>query len=358
MKHKINCLDLFCGAGGFSYGFMYEDINILLGIDNDNKAIETYNNNHNGVGIVKDLREMKTKEVLKLIPRKNIDIIIGGPPCQGLSLSGPRMMDDPRNQLYKSFVKIVRDIKPEVVVLENVPGLVSLFKGNIKNAILDEFTSLGYQMDYKILRASDFGVPQHRRRVFFVGMRNKFFKFPVPCYSDEIELPTNMKRMITCSEALSDLPLLDNETFIGSDIQEYLCEPQNDFQQSMRTKSKYVYNHIASVHSDKIRNIIRLVPPGKNYKALPEHLQETRKFNVAWTRFPENAPAPTIDTGHRHHFHYSACRVPTVRECARIQSFPDHFIFTKNKSQQFRQVGNAVPPLLAMHLAKEIICQI
>jgi DNA (cytosine-5)-methyltransferase 1 len=123
----------------------------------------------------------------------------------------------------------------------------------------------------------------------------------------------------------------------------------------MRKESRVVLNHIAATHSEKVRSIIALVPPGRNYRSLPEDLRNTRNFHVAWTRFPDNSPAPTIDTGHRHHFHYKENRVPTVRECARLQSFPDNFIFYGNKTQQFRQVGNAVPPLMAKALGEALL---
>lgn len=149
-------------------------------------------------------------------------------------------------------------------------------------------------------------------------------------------------------DALDDLPRLSGQEFLGNESQTYRFEPQNDFQRLMRKSSGVVLNHIAARHSDFVRETIALVPPGKNYKSLPAELRVHQNFHVAWTRFPEDTPAPTIDTGHRHHFHFRECRVPTVRECARLQSFPDDFRFTGNKTQQFRQVGNAVPPLMAM----------
>jgi DNA (cytosine-5)-methyltransferase 1 len=161
--------------------------------------------------------------------------------------------------------------------------------------------------------------------------------------------------MVTCSEALSDLPPLSDSSFFGAEQQTYVCVPKNDFQKLMRKESRVVLNHIAATHSEKVRSIIALVPPGRNYRSLPEDLRNTRNFHVAWTRFPDNSPAPTIDTGHRHHFHYKENRVPTVRECARLQSFPDNFIFYGNKTQQFRQVGNAVPPLMAKALGEALL---
>ena len=152
--------------------------------------------------------------------------------------------------------------------------------------------------------------------------------------------------------ALSDLPPLTDE--LGTEEQDYYTAPTNAYQKLMRINSKKVYNHIAANHSERVKKIISMVPAGGNYKDLPEEYSHTRNFHVAWTRFPDDKPAPTIDTGHRHHFHYEYNRVPTVRECARIQSFPDDFIFQGNKTQQFRQVGNAVPPIMAKAIADSV----
>ena len=340
---NYNAIDLFCGCGGLSFGFERAGFNILLGIDNDAKALETFELNHKGSkSICGDITTVSYENDIKpLIGNKTIDVIIGGPPCQGMSLSGPRKFDDPRNKLYLSYIRLVNEIKPKMFVIENVPGLVGLFGGQIKDSIIEKFTEMGYDIQYQILCASDYGVPQSRKRVVFVGSRIGDFSYP--------SMDSNV---ITCSMALSDLPPLVDE--LGEDVMDYFREPTNDYQRLMRLNSKKVRNHIAAKHSDKVKGIIALVPDGGNYKDLPEEFIHTRNFHVAWTRFASNKPAPTIDTGHRHHFHYKYNRVPTVRECARLQSFPDDFIFLGNKTQQFRQVGNAVPPIMAEKIAKQV----
>lgn len=342
-KNNFNVLDLFCGAGGLSYGFEMAGFNILLGIDNDKKALETFELNHKGAkSICGDITHITYEEHIKpLLNGKEIDVIIGGPPCQGMSLSGPRKFDDPRNKLYLSYIRLVEEIRPKAFVIENVPGLVTLFNGQIKDSIIKKFTEMGYNIQHKILCASDFGVPQSRRRVIFVGMKDKNFEYP-----------QNNSNIVTCSMALSDLPSLENE--LGEEENNYVTAPQNDYQKLMRKNSNKVFNHIAAKHSDKVKKIISLVPDGGNYKDLPEKYRNSRNFHVAWTRFASEKPAPTIDTGHRHHFHYRYNRVPTVRECARIQSFPDDFIFLGNKTEQFKQVGNAVPPLMAKAIAQQL----
>lgn len=341
---KYNVIDLFCGCGGLSYGFESAGFNILLGIDNDEKALETFEANHDDVKtICGDITEISyEKDIRPLIGGKIIDVIIGGPPCQGMSLSGPRKFDDPRNKLYLSYIRLVEEIKPKAFVIENVPGLVGLFGGRIKDSIIQKLSQLGYNVQYKLLTASEYGVPQSRRRVVFVGMKTGEYEYPVP-----------IEDVITCKMALEDLPPI--ETGIGEEPANYISEPRNGYQKRMRERSKVVRNHIAANHSERVRMIISLVPDGGNYKNLPDEYRDSRNFNVAWTRFSSEKPAPTIDTGHRHHFHYKYNRVPTVRECARLQSFPDNFIFIGNKTQQFRQVGNAVPPIMAEAIAAQLL---
>ncbi|CBH20438.1 Cytosine-specific methyltransferase [Acetoanaerobium sticklandii] len=338
----MNLIDLFCGCGGLSYGFEQAGFNVLLGIDNDKAALETFKLNHkNSKTICGDIREITFDEINNVIGNKKIDLIVGGPPCQGMSLSGPRKFEDPRNELYLSFIRLVKEIQPKAFVIENVPGLVSLFKGKIKDSIIEKFSEMGYKVRFEIMCASDYGVPQSRKRVIFVGHQDKEFEFP-----------EKMNTYVTCEMALSDLPPL--EDCLGNEESPYYKDPQNDYQQIMRQHSSILRNHIAAKHSEQVKHIISLVPDGGNYKDLPIEYKNTRKFNVAWTRFNSKKPAPTIDTGHRHHFHYKYNRVPTVRESARLQSFPDDFVFLGNKTQQFRQVGNAVPPIMAQILGEKI----
>lgn len=343
MKTNLNTIDLFCGCGGLSYGFEKAGYNILLGIDNDAKALETFELNHKGSkSICGDITGITyEKDIKPLIGNKTIDVIIGGPPCQGMSLSGPRKFDDPRNKLYLTYIRLVEEIKPKAFVIENVPGLVGLFGGQIKDSIIQKFTDLGYEIQYKILCAADYGVPQNRKRVVFVGIKKGHYEYP----------KVN-SQIVSCSMALSDLPILESE--LGSEDMPYLTDARNDYQKLMRKNSSAVRNHVAANHSEKVKKIISLVPDGGNYKDLPEEYRNSRNFHVAWTRFASDKPAPTIDTGHRHHFHYKYNRVPTVRECARLQSFPDDFVFLGNKTQQFRQVGNAVPPLMAQCIAEQL----
>lgn len=338
-KNKV--LDLFCGCGGLSHGFIEADYEVVAGIDHWQDALDTFAFNHTASNAIKaDLFNISPEQISQQIETNNIDVIIGGPPCQGFSIAGKRLIDDERNQLYKSFVNFVAYFKPKAFIMENVPNIISMGKGAVKDEIIEDFTRLGYTVTYKVLLASEYGVPQNRRRAFFVGLKNgQTFDFPLPTIQD----------FVTCEQAISDLP---DETI--DDGENYPVEAQSDYQRLMRMNSTVLNNHQATIHTPKTVEIIAQVPDGGNYKDLPEHLRETRKVNIAWTRFNSQKPSFTIDTGHRHHFHYRFNRVPTVRESARLQSFPDSFIFLKGKTSQYKQVGNAVPPLLAQVLAEKL----
>ena len=337
----LNAIDLFCGCGGLSLGFEKAGINVLVGIDAWQDAITTFNYNHkNSKGICADLSMLQPSEIEKELSGKPIDLIIGGPPCQGFSVAGKRIVDDERNKLYKNFVRFVEYFKPKAFMMENVPNILSIGDGIVRDAIVKDFSDLGYKVVYKVLTASDYGVPQNRRRAVFVGLKNgQDFIFPKQIG----------EHLITAFEALSDLP--ENSLENGND---YPLQVNCDYQKLMRRNATKIFNHQITEHSEKTKKIIALVPDGGNYKNLPPELQQTRKVHIAWTRLNSQKPSFTIDTGHRHHFHYKWNRIPTVRESARIQSFPDDFIFLGSKTSQYKQVGNAVPPLMAEAIAKKI----
>jgi DNA (cytosine-5)-methyltransferase 1 len=344
---KFNVIDLFCGAGGFSEGFRQAGFRIIAGIDNDSQALETYAKNFIAATVVnRDLSRnfLRSDAWIRNIQKAKIDIIIGGPPCQGFSIAGKRLRDDPRNRLYKAYLKFIKLLKPRVLVIENVPTILNLFHGEIAKQIKEDFEGFGYTTTVFSLLASDYGIPQSRKRVFFVGTKGR--------KSFRMSAPTTPFSPITVEMALSDLSLLGSS--FEDDEDNYKRPPANEYQAAMRKGVRKLYNHWAVRHTPKTIEIIKLVPDGGNYKDLPVHLQNTRKVNIAWTRMNSKKPCFTIDAGHNHHFHYKANRVPTVRECARIQSFSDKFRFFGNKTSQFKQVGNAVPPLLAKEIALEV----
>ena len=351
IKYKV--VDLFCGAGGLSRGFMDAGFDVVLGVDFDDDALRTFEKNHGNAKAMKlDLfNHDNILEIKKFLDKNKIkiDVLVGGPPCQGFSLAGKREEDDKRNLLYSAMVKTARLLKPKVVVLENVPGMLTLYNGLGKQRIFDDFTGLGYRMSVKVLYAPDYGVPQIRKRAIFVGLLNecKDFEYPLPLFEKE--------SYVTCGEAISDLPSLIGDTdYSLNKVRDYLSEPVSKYQNEMREHSRFVYNHYPTKHSQKTIDNIAKIPDGGNYKDLPTEEAKKFKYHESLHRYASDKPSLTIDTGHRTHFHYKYNRIPTVRECARLQSFPDDFIFTGSKQHQYKQVGNAVPPLLGKAVATKV----
>ena len=342
MKRKeLTFIDLFSGCGGLSLGFEMAGFTSILAIDNWKDALETYAyNRKNARTLCEDLLALDPYKIKEKYNIPDVDLIIGGPPCQGFSVAGKRIIEDERNKLYKAFVRFVGCFHPNAFVMENVPNILSIGNGIVRDSIINDFESLGYKVNVQILTASDYGVPQNRRRAVFVGLADgQDFIFPEPFKTEKV----------TTFDALSDLS--ENSLPEGSP---YPIKATCDFQRFVRMNSMGVYNHDITIHNEKTKEIIAMVPDGGNYKDLPIELQETRKVHIAWTRLCSKKPSITIDTGHRHHFHYKWNRVPTVRESARIQSFPDNFIFRCSKTSQYKQVGNAVPPLMAKAIALQL----
>jgi len=319
-----------------SKGFEMAGFKVVFAIDSWDDAIETYNKNIPGnVGVVSDIYNFSEKAASKL---KDITGIIGGPPCQGFSTVGKRDVHDVRNQLYLQYFRIVKAINPSFFVLENVRGMLTLEDGAFLKNVLSVFKSLGYRVNFSILNAADYGVPQNRNRVFFVGLKDVDFVFPKP-----------HKQKVTTKEALDDLPRLDETA-----IQQYRHDPENLYQQYVRGNSEFPHNNEPTIHSQQTIDIISRIPDGGGIFDLPAEFWAVRHYNKSFERMKSDGQSNTIDTGHRNYFLYSENRIPTVREAARIQSFQDDFIFTGSRTSQYKQVGNAVPPLLAYSIAKEI----
>jgi len=348
MKKKLKVVDLFSGCGGLSKGFLDAGYDVVLGVDNDNPSLATFEANHGHSRVLNaDLFDKGVIKEIKKLAGNKIDVLVGGPPCQGFSLTGTRSFDDKRNRLYLSFIEAVRELKPKAFLIENVPGLVRLYGGEVKNEILKRLEKMGYNVEWKILNTADYGVPQVRTRVVFVGVQKKYGKFNFP-------RPTHIeKNYVTSSDAISDLPAL--EKGFGAEKSLYTTTPRTLYQKKMRKNTEELFNHVATKHTDMVKSVIALVPEGGNYKDLPPGIGTSRRFNEAWTRYHSKKPSKTIDTGHRNHFHYKHNRIPTVRENARLQSFPDDFVFMGTRTQQNRQVGNAVPPMLGYHIGKQIL---
>ena len=350
MKDKKYLVDLFSGCGGLSHGFELAGFECITGVDIDAPALKTFAHNHpHAVPLQLDLSESESIDVIvEEIKDREVEVIVAGPPCQGFSLTGSRNEDDIRNKLFYSVFKLAERIKPKYIVIENVPGIANLYEGRARTAILDEFKRLGYAASEKLMYAPDYGIPQIRKRMFFVGvLGEKTFTFPEHSHSPDT--------YITSEQAISDLPSLLND--LGTEKSEYQCPPQSEYQRKMRKGAKSLFNHVGTKHTDLVVSVIQQVPEGGNHKDLPPGVGDSRKFNEAWTRYHSKKPSKTIDTGHRNHFHYKWDRVPSARENARLQSFPDIFEFVGPKTQQYKQIGNAVPPLLGYSIGCQIIQQ-
>lgn len=348
MDRKLTVIDLFSGCGGFSYGFQQAGFEVVLGIDNTEIALKTFEKNHNNSkALLLDLhKESAIERIVNETNGKEIDVLIAGPPCQGFSLTGTRNENDERNSLFYSVFRLAERLNPKAIIIENVPGLLKLYGGKAKNEIIRLCDEMGFNCNPKLLFAPDYGVPQIRKRVFFVALRKDYgvFEFPEPLFKED--------QYIGCEEAIGDLPDLVGDT--GNECLNYDKQPFTDYQRMMRDGNSILKNHLGTHHSDHVIKVISQVPEGGNHKDLPPGVGDSRKFNEAWTRYHSKKPSKTIDTGHRNHFHYKWNRVPSVRENARLQSFPDNFEFLGNKTEQYRQVGNAVPPLLGKILGLQL----
>ena len=348
MSKKYKAIDLFAGVGGLSLGFSQAGFKIIYANEYDKSIAESFKKNHPETTVdSRDIRDIDFEKVFH--PFKNkIDVVMGGPPCQGFSQKGKRIgINDERNFMFEQFVKVVKIVKPEFLLLENVPNILSSGSGYFKQEIIDVFTKLGYQIRYKILKSENFGVPQTRRRAVFLGRKGKL----------NFELPNGNGKKTTVGDALSDLPTLKSGE--GQDKQSYTTTPLNNFQKLMRHKSSIIRNHVATKHSKVALERLSLIPPNGSKEDLPSHHRTKSIHSGTWSRLKSNGFARTIttrfDTPSSGQFTLPfQDRCITVREAARLQSFPDDFVFYGTKSSQMLQVGNAVPPAMAYEIAKTI----
>jgi DNA (cytosine-5)-methyltransferase 1 len=258
-------------------------------------------------------------------------------------MAGKRIIDDDRNKLYRDYFRVLKIINPTFFVIENVTGILNLNGGAVKEDIIKRSNETGYKVFIKTLCAVEHGVPQNRKRVFFIGIKKNNL-------NGEFIFPEELNNKISCEDAISDLPRLD----LLEDNKKYRCDPQSDYQKMMRKNSQIVYNHEQSKHKKETIETISHVPEGGGMKNIPEELRGNRNYSSLLRRMDRSKPSQTIDTGHRTYFHYEENRIISVREAARLQSFPDTYEFLGSKQYQYKQVGNAVPPILAYEVAKSI----
>lgn len=342
-------IDLFSGVGGLSLGFEMAGFNAVLANEYDASIAESYVKNRPHVKmIVNDITQLPIQETFSEYCGK-IDLIVGGPPCQGFSQKGQRKsINDERNFLFRYYYEVVSLVKPKYFVMENVPNLLTTEDGYFKKEIESLFESIGYQIVADVLNASDFGVPQNRKRAVIIGRLGDY----------PLSMPKPKTKKVTIWEAISDLAYLESGE--GTEVQEYRYAPQSEYQRVLRDGSILLHNHVATKHSELALERLRLIPPNKGREVLPpEHLTKSI-YSGTWSRMLKDDISVTIttrfDTPSSGRFtHPFLNRAITVREAARIQSFPDTFVFHGNKTSQMKQVGNAVPPLLAKAIAEVIL---
>ncbi len=360
----LTVIDLFCGAGGFSEGFRQAGANVLVGQDIDATFGQTFEQTHKSAKFVHGpIQEVSATELLISagVSRGEVDIIVGGPPCQGYSVyNHQRGTNDPRAGLFKEYLRIVEEIKPRWLIMENVTGIISIAGGEIVREIQSGMRKLGYRVDMKLLKAEEYGVPQERRRVFFIATRNENAQivFPEPTHGPEL-LP-----YITLWDAISDLPTLKNgQSYCQNNYR--MC-PQNAYQTLLRGDCSQLYNHEAPKLSNVNLERMKHIPNGGSwrdipYDLLPAGMKRAKRSDHTkrYGRPKKTDLACTILTKCDLHWgayiHPEQDRSFSVREAARLQSFPDFFEFFGSKTEQYVQVGNAVPPLLGRAVAEAVM---
>lgn len=377
----MKIIDLFCGTGGFSKGFESTGyFSVIAGIDIQRTSIQTFAANHKSTqSVCADLKTMSPEEFSSItgISADDVDVIIGGPPCQGFSSIRPFRglnFEDSRNNLYEQFALYVSHFKPYFFVMENVVGLMNHGNGQMIENIRLAFEALGYSTDWMAMNSVNFGVPQRRERIIMIGIRQKnAIKFPKPSHffsgrsmvkrtSPRIITTTSLdefvlKPAVSLLDAISDLP----EVEPGKSVDFYLdSNTASSYAVKRKGESKILTLHEATDHGIQMREIIR--HSGDNIRCIPNHLI-TSGFSTSYSRLSPNEPSVTLTVNFVHPasnkcIHPFQDRALTPREGARIQSFDDNFIFIGSRTQVVKQIGNAVPPLLGKAIAESIVSQI
>ncbi len=368
-RHTI--IDLFCGTGGFAQGFLDAGSHFALkyAIDLDESASATARANHQDTIVeTKDIREASPKSVQELLGTKHVDLVIGGPPCQGYSSLRPNRSsaeEDERNSLYMRFASFVAAFRPKVAVLENVVGLLTHREGETLERLLEAFGSLKYRVDWRLLNAASYGVPQKRERFVMIAARdNGVVRFPAPTHHFEGKVigyrdrsrtllaSPSSSRALSVGDAIGDLPHLER----GQEADSYDRPAKNAYQRARRGRATRLTLHKAANHSDKMMQVIK--HSGPSIRSIPSHLI-TSGFSSCYSRLAAEEPATTITVKFQSPasskcIHPSQHRTLTPREAARIQSFDDSYVFAGSMTEIAAQLGNAVPPLLGRAIATSV----
>ena len=317
-------IDLFSGAGGMSFGFLAQNFENVLSIDIDKDSVKTYKRNMPNHNVIQsDISKLTDVEIKEIVNDNRVDVVIGGPPCQGFSIAGNigrKFIEDERNYLFLEFLRVVKIINPKIFVMENVARLATHNRGETIKEICTQFESLGYDVKYEVLDSSLYGVPQVRNRIFVVGTKGCTFNFPKPYKVNPM----------TVKEAIDDLPTLEN-----GEVSE-------------------VPNHFAMKHTKQMLDKMSYVKSGGTRVDIPEKIRPKSGDARKYIRYDKDRPSITITGDMRKVFHYEQNRALSPRELARIQTFPDDFIFEGKSISIQQQIGNAVPPKLSEAIAKEV----
>ncbi len=366
MARKLKVMDLFCGVGGLSYGFACDDnYEIVAANEILPNMAKAYSLNHPLVKVYTD--DIKCFGINRIkrdlgIAATDIDIIVGGPPCQAYSTVGKRLINDSRGKLFQEYYRVLKEFDPELFLFENVKGLLSMQGGELLETIITLFTSLGYAVQYKLLNAADYGAPQIRERVIIIGSKlRNIFHYPLPTHCSREEAPDffniGLNPHLTIQEAISDLPFIKS----GEQSSEYASEPQNEFQRIMRENAPgKLTDHNSPRNNAKLVKMMELLPDGGTPDDLPKDLRPKSGFKNTYCRLWWNRPSTTITRNlstpsSSRCIHPKAPRPLTTREGARIQCFPDSYKFYGSRSDRNLQIGNAVPTFLSNALAKAIL---
>ncbi|VEU62067.1 cytosine-specific methyltransferase [Mesomycoplasma dispar] len=351
---EFRILDLFCGAGGFSLGFeQVSNFKTVLANDISDDVLKTFAKNFPNTIIIKGdiLNPLIQEQIIEKAKELKVNMIIGGPPCQGFSNKGKKLgLKDPRNFLFLEYLKLVKAIRPKIFIIENVKTLLSSAKGFFIEKIRQEIEKLGYFVNYDVLNSYNYGIPQIRERAIIIAFKEKMLEFPKK-YSEKVSV----------FDAISDLSYLESNQ--GEHKATYLLEPKSQYQQQMRLNSPVLYNHKSTNHSKIALEKLTLIPKEKGKEFLPKEMLGKQKFKTTWGRLKWDQPSPTIDTrfdtpSNGTNSHPVLNRSITPREAARLQSFPDNFEFLGTKTSICKQIGNAVPPLLSKSIALSLILQL
>jgi DNA (cytosine-5)-methyltransferase 1 len=359
---KLKVIDLFSGVGGLSYGFCKNPhFKIIAANEILEDMAKAYGLNHGDALMYNTDIKNFSKSILQKDIKEDVDvdIVVGGPPCQAYSTVGKRIIDDPRGKLFQEYFRLLKEFRPKLFLFENVRGLLSLQGGELFDTITELFSSLGYKVQHKILNAANFGVPQMRERVIIIGsLLNSNYKYPQPTHSNSPAglFDDNYKPFLTLKDALSDLPLIKSGEFAGK----YCKDPQNEYQRLMRSGSDDILTeHNSPLYNKKLQTIMDALKDGEDGHNLPLEIRPTSGFLNTYAKLWWNKPSTTITRNlgtpsSSRCIHPKIGRALTTREGARLQSFPDDFLFYGSRISKNLQIGNAVPPLLSHALAKSI----